>query len=342
MLIDPNGLFNGDRICACSYEAQLHFPRLLAASNGYGRIELSYSKLMEKAYGRTKGQPTKEVLKRMFHEFHANFLLFVYQAPDGTVWGQWDIPSRYLPDYKTSIDKKSPAPVWAEFTAFRAAYREMIRAKNLDSNDSLIPKDLPNLPKSSEDLETFGSGIGVGNGVGVGEGVGEVSSPAQPELTESEKPEKMADPRHTPFKEAVHEHWRATVPASEEAPWNGSEGRALDNLLRANPKLSLDQFKQCLANRAQSAVQASDRPRRWLETVTDYMSGPKDEYGKPLQKKPREPGVRGRSVPSSQETQAKLRREALEFWEDLMKDGNPRYEREAPNWVRQELESRVQ
>ena len=359
MLIHPDGLLNGNRIRACSDEAQLHFPRILAASNTCGRFRMSIDWLQNEVYGGFKSKPTKEQLTAWLREYYDNFLLFVYWAGDGSRWAQWDIPKRMQSRYPLAADRATPAPNPDEFEAFRNAYIEMVRLRNVSvdqdelgdcfgeiSHGSAGPR---NVPQVSEKARRVSRGIGVGVGFGSGVGVGVNTSPALPEHT-PEEPEKATDQRHVPFREAVHDHWRATVPNSDAAPWDGSEAKALTNLLRANPNLTLEQFATCLRHRSQSTVQASDRPRRWLETVTDYLSGPKDEFGKPLRPKAREPGTRSRAVPSSAETRDRLKREdeerqkardeVLEFWAHC-KEHNPEKYRDVPNWARQELE-RVQ
>ena len=42
LILKPDGLFAGDRIRHCSDAAQLHWPRIFLASNGFARIELNY------------------------------------------------------------------------------------------------------------------------------------------------------------------------------------------------------------------------------------------------------------------------------------------------------------
>jgi hypothetical protein len=49
-IIDADGLFSGDRLRRCSTAAQLHWPRLFLASDGFGRLELNYHKVVARAY----------------------------------------------------------------------------------------------------------------------------------------------------------------------------------------------------------------------------------------------------------------------------------------------------
>jgi hypothetical protein len=41
-IIDPEGLFGGDRLRRCSNAAQLHWRRLLLASDGFARLEINF------------------------------------------------------------------------------------------------------------------------------------------------------------------------------------------------------------------------------------------------------------------------------------------------------------
>lgn len=199
MLIDRNGLFYGDRIGACSDEAQLHFPRLLVASNGYGRIEMSYSKIISTVYGNFKKKPTNDEIKRWLYEYFENFLLFVYRANDGSVWGQWDVPGTMLPKYKREECKRSPSPDESALAAYRASYVASRRVKYAAHDDVIDFSDISKktdklqnyfqntsetseaLPNSSEVFQNVsareerrGVGIGTGIGVGIGTGIGEV------------------------------------------------------------------------------------------------------------------------------------------------------------------------
>ena len=96
----------------------------------------------------------------------------------------------------------------------------------------------------------------------------------------AEREEGRPDDRHTPFRAATQEYWDSENP-DIGMPWDGSEGKALSLLLKANPHLDLEAFKVLLRNRHQSEVSHAERPRKWLDRVTDYACGPLDRYGKP-------------------------------------------------------------
>lgn len=187
MFIDQSGLLYGARIGACSDEAQLHFPRLLVASNGFGRIELSYSKLLATVYSKFRKKPSKEDVTRWMHEYRANFLLFVYRAADGSVWGQWDIPNKMLPRFKREEDKRSPEPDANQFHAFRHAYIESRRVAYSEQDDYVdfgsvseyfgnateVSQSISEcLEDTSETLRKTSARVGVGVGIGIGVGIG--------------------------------------------------------------------------------------------------------------------------------------------------------------------------
>jgi len=126
--IDPDGLFGGDRMRRCSNLAQLHWPRFFLASDGFGRIEINYARILGKAYATFNPMPGQDELFGYIKEYAANYLLFPYLC-DGQQWGQWDTRPECLPVYKTAVDKRSPAP---DARALQEWKREYIKeCKNL-------------------------------------------------------------------------------------------------------------------------------------------------------------------------------------------------------------------
>jgi hypothetical protein len=152
-IIDPEGIFNGDRLRRCSNEAQLHWPRLFLASNGHARIELNYSKLTGRAYANFNPVPSAEELRGYIREYEQNSLLFLYEV-DGQTWGQWDTRPELLPRYKTAPDKRSPAPPEPAFNEWKRRYREDAKA---------FPKSFVNV--SEPFLHGVGEGVGVGKNI---------------------------------------------------------------------------------------------------------------------------------------------------------------------------------
>jgi hypothetical protein len=165
MILDAEGLFNGDRWNRCSDHARLNAPYFLLTSNGFARLEISYRKIVGRAYSGFRTPPTEEELMRWIGEYASAHLLFLYES-DGQVWGAWDTRLELLPRYKTAADRRSPEPPEPGFTEWKRAYRSVTKR---------FPKFLENLPKSSRKLSaTFPHGIGV---VGV---IGEGKTPLTP------------------------------------------------------------------------------------------------------------------------------------------------------------------
>ncbi len=151
-IIDPIGLFGGDRLRRCSNAAQLHWPRLFLASDGFGRLELNYARIVGHAYSTFKPVPSEQELRGWIREYAESFLLFVYEV-NGQQWGQWDTRRELLPRYKTAADRRSPMPPEQAITEWKQRYREQNRA---------FPKCFGNIS------ESFLCGVGVGGGVGEG------------------------------------------------------------------------------------------------------------------------------------------------------------------------------
>ena len=175
-VIDPEGLFNGDRLAHCSDEARLYWPYFFLAANSFGRLEISYEKLMGRAFRTFKKRIAKEEFVALIEEYRGNYLLFIYQAGD-QLWGQWLTEAKYLPRYHAARDKLSPAPPEAALEAFCVEYQRQKAAEGAD-----ILAAFGNVPKSSEMCGkprevaaasgTFPLGVGVGVGTGVGTGTG--------------------------------------------------------------------------------------------------------------------------------------------------------------------------
>lgn len=89
---------------------------------------------------------------------------------------------------------------------------------------------------------------------------------------------EASDPRHTPFRSAVEAYARFK---GVEFSWNGSEAKALADLLSATPSLTLQTFQICLNNRAKSTgTPHGERPRVWLPNILRYQQGPLNEFNR--------------------------------------------------------------
>jgi hypothetical protein len=217
MIIDPDGLFNGDRFRRCSNMARLYWPYFFLASNGFGRMEVNYHRIIARAFSTFDPVPAEHELMRSIKEYQESHLLFLYEF-NGQVWGQWDCPKQLLNKYHNARDKRSPAPPEEEFQKWREAYRAEKAAlpKVPDNLSNLFGKLATNsqeIPaKSSRDLP-----LGVGVGVGVGK---KQNLSASGDAGRSVSKPKEANPDFDRFwsayprkadKRAALKAWRATL-----------------------------------------------------------------------------------------------------------------------------------
>ena len=141
-IINPDGLFSGERLAQCSDEAQLHWPRLFTASNSLARLELDYHKIIDKVYAGFRLKPSEVQLSSWLTEYNHNFLLFVYDGPDGSLWGQWLTDKAYLSKYQTAADRRSPAPKEESMEAYRQEYVSTKKSKSLRINGFFKPHQI--------------------------------------------------------------------------------------------------------------------------------------------------------------------------------------------------------
>lgn len=169
-IIDPEGLFGGERLSQCSDLAQLYWQRLYVAANSYGRLELSYGSIVSRVFRNFKTPPSEEQLWSVFEELAANYLAILYEV-DGVWWAQFITNDKYLPRYKTVRDEQSPAPPEGLVEQKQKDYREWKKAKALRNPIfRKFSEDFGKFPKVSEGEERRGVGVGKGIGVGVGAG----------------------------------------------------------------------------------------------------------------------------------------------------------------------------
>lgn len=155
-IIEAEGLFSGERLSACSDLAQLYWPRFYIGSNGFGRLELSYTSIISKIFGKFRKPPESEVLWAIFREYEANFLAILYEI-NGVWWCEFDTSQKFLPRYKTRRDLDSPSPSLEMRQKFDKGYISW------KSSKCFTPQSFQ---KSSESFGRRGEGVGVGDGVG--------------------------------------------------------------------------------------------------------------------------------------------------------------------------------
>jgi uncharacterized protein YdaU (DUF1376 family) len=89
------------------------------------------------------------------------------------------------------------------------------------------------------------------------------------------------DLRHSKFRSALNDYWESKN-SSIAMPWDASDAKQLSRFLEANPTITEPTFRQMLRHRyASRGVNHSDRPRAWLERITDYANGPLNQFKQP-------------------------------------------------------------
>lgn len=192
-LIDPEGMFNGDRFALMSDSARFAWPFFWCASNTVGRIELNYRKVANRAFITFHAVPPEEQFWAWVKEYRDSFLLFVYEV-DGQLWGQWDTSEKYLPKYKLTADQQTPAPNARAFIDWKNEYIERKKLAYLDKLNGF--NNSTKIPKPSETFGTDRYGIGIG--IGIGEGKPPCAPPdgdaRQPAETPPENPSPEPHP----------------------------------------------------------------------------------------------------------------------------------------------------
>jgi hypothetical protein len=159
MVIETAGLFDGERMRACSNRARWCWPFFYGIANSFGRFEIDPSKIIARAFWSFREddawpKPDEKAVLEMLNEYTLNNLLFIYRASGG-LWGQWDTQEKYLPHYKTARDRLTPAPDRKEFEEWKKAYV----VKKLGASQRF-----PKLCGKISELSPLG--IGIGKGIG--------------------------------------------------------------------------------------------------------------------------------------------------------------------------------
>jgi hypothetical protein len=87
------------------------------------------------------------------------------------------------------------------------------------------------------------------------------------------------DSRHGPVRALIQELYQSQF--SVACPWDGSEARALKNLLTANPSWTAPQIATMIRNRFASDGITGDRARQWLPNLAKYYATALDRFQKP-------------------------------------------------------------
>lgn len=232
--IDPDGMFYGDRMAKLSLMARLYWAYFYVASNGYARIEINYSKLINTVFSSFPVVPTRDEVSSYVIEYHESYLLFVYQA-NGQIWGQWDTSEKYLPYRKTAKDHASPVPNPEKYEKWKQEYlKAKITENEANSNGCNL---FENMKKDfGNSVRGLGSGSGSGIGLGIGKGRGEGVGSSPPPVSDS--PALRNGDGGFDFEAAFEEIWmlypekgRTRKPLSQQTFIAAFEGKADHGLL---------------------------------------------------------------------------------------------------------------
>lgn len=98
------------------------------------------------------------------------------------------------------------------------------------------------------------------------------------EPTKPPKKKKEVDPRHAPFREVIFRCYRYMNQGNDPS-WGPGDAKQLSALLTETPRLTEQQFKRWLKNYSESDdITKSSRPSVFLPRISNYGSGPRDEW----------------------------------------------------------------
>jgi hypothetical protein len=92
------------------------------------------------------------------------------------------------------------------------------------------------------------------------------------------RPKAASDPRYQPFVDVCQQY---TTHFGLPFRFGAADGKQLKALLLEAPAFTAEEFKRCLWNRSRSdGITNGDAPRIYLPSITKYLEGPLDQYGK--------------------------------------------------------------
>lgn len=177
-ILDPDGMYLGDRMAKLSLKARLYWPYFFLLGNGFARFEVNYSKIVSRAFSTFPEIPSQAVVQSLVEEYAGAYLLFLYRH-NGQVWGQWDTIDKYLPRHKTAADLKSPVPPPDSFATWKKLYVESKErpSEAISNLCDLFKNGARDFGNLAEDFGNSVRGVGVVGGVGGGEGKNIASDP---------------------------------------------------------------------------------------------------------------------------------------------------------------------
>ena len=296
-VIDPKGLFEGQRLAACSDRAQSYWPRLYCAANGYARLELHGPSIVGRCFSYYREPPSVEQLLAVIAEYSDNFLVIPYQAR-GQFWVQFATEEKFLRRRKTADDERSPAPPPESLKTFAAGYSawKEKHQKSANPGDSSISQMFPNYFRNISEAFPPGVGVGVGDGDGDGDGDGEnkinfltppsTTTELDEEVFEDKSPTdevvlSAKDERLPPGKRAIRKQQRAAVRRLFNYYLNGTERNPkLYSLTLARMDKGLLRLKDCQQKCDGDLVKAEKVMLLAIDAMlaSEYHSGKNEQH----------------------------------------------------------------
>jgi len=252
-VLDGEGLWRSDKLARVQPPSRrAEYANLIPLALANGTFEAGSRRIWSSVYSYNRPDVTEADAADILTEFERVKLLFRWtDAATGKVWGYWigiEKPGRLPGKSRWGTNEAiGPEPPVHELRKF------------LESGG------IQKLPNGNQELPGFG--FGSGSGIGKGSGSHSVA-PFAPD----------SDPRHAHARNFIQElHLKQF---QVKCAWDGSEGKALERLLRTNPSWTAEQITTMVGNRFSSELVNSARPRKWLPNLSDYAAGPLDRYGK--------------------------------------------------------------
>ena len=292
-IVDGDALWRSDKLGLVQPpRLRAEYANLIPLALANGTFEVAPRRIWATVYSYNRPDMSEADVAVMLAEFERIKLLFRWiDTATGKLWGYWigiDKPGR-LPGKSRwgRNEAMGPEPPLQEL-------RKFLESNGIQS----LPFGSKKLPSGSELLPGFGLGIGERRGNGSGRHAS----------TERSHSRGAADPRHAPIRQLIQELHVKNFQV--QCVWDGSEGKALDSLLKSNPTWTEDQLAAMVRNRFASEAVNGARPRKWLPNLSDYATGPLDRYGKLIA---RNSNVTNRAEREEQQTHDAIERAARRF-----------------------------
>jgi hypothetical protein len=166
--------------------------------------------------------------------------------------------------------------------ARRAYFRDKKREQREKSTSVHSGQESPQKSKVVKDSPMRSNNVTQGEGEGEVEGKATKQKPSRSKRERPPSKTALVASRHAEFKAAILKYWQSKNP-DVEMPWDGSEGKQLAMWMASSPNVTVEQFTVFLRNRFKSEVVHSERPSRWIGSITSYAAGPLNKFKQPME-----------------------------------------------------------